>query len=388
MRKAFLLLLLCALPGFALATNGEIIDQQLSPDGYGYTVMVVWGSHYEMGYAHGSLLSDEILGGVDAVKGYLGPFYNGVRSSIAQTTWKPDGIEDELDGMLQALLDAHPGAQVDKLDLKVANTYGDWAYGVMCRSHSCWGSFTEDPVRTLSTRRLDFGVPMDEIYHHVLCAWDPSDASPQWVNFAWPGYVTCVTGVNEYGTQVSLHDYNSSIGDPALWSMPRTVAARYSLTMPTTPQISQHTSQVYAELTQYEAYTGTFLNYFVPDGWGGVITASRSGGFYDLRLPHPDYFGGEVLITTNSWTDGSYTPSGGQFMADYYAEGGPKDIESHWNLMGSAGLHEMSVEYRCRKNITLWADGQLDAGRTPRLEYTWSDLFGPVVPKHAIPARF
>ncbi len=390
MRYGFALLLTLVLlfPFDALAVNGEVIDQDLSPEGYGYTVMVVWGSHYEMGYAQGYLLSDYMIDGMEQIKSYLGPLYSAVRSSMDETTWKPDEIEDELDGMLQALEDTHPDYDVDKLDIKVANTFGDWAYGIACRSHSCWGNFTSDPVNTLSTRRLDYSIPMEGAYHHVLCAWDPDDGDPQWVNLAWPGYVTCVTGVNEFGTLTSLHDYNSSVGNPAPLSMPRCVAARYALTLPTAPDLSQHAVQVYTELQNYEAYTGSFINYYVPDGWGGVITCSRPGGFYDLRMPHPDYFGGDVLITTNAWTDGSYTPSGGTFMADYYEEGGPKDIQSHWDLMLDTGLHKMSIEYRNRKDITIWADGKLPGGRTDRLEYRWSDLFQSVIPKYRIPHRF
>ncbi len=54
---AFLFALLIPLSPLPLfAQNGEILDQDLSPEGYGYTIMVVRGTAYEMGYAHGSLL--------------------------------------------------------------------------------------------------------------------------------------------------------------------------------------------------------------------------------------------------------------------------------------------------------------------------------------------
>jgi hypothetical protein len=38
----------------------------------------------------------------------------------------------------------------------------------------------------------------------------------------------------------------------------------------------------------------------------------------------------------------------------------------------------MSVAYRGRGDMTIWADGRIDpphGGRTPRLEWEWSELF-------------
>jgi hypothetical protein len=152
--------------------------------------------------------------------------------------------------------------------------------------------------------------------------------------------------------------------------------------------MSQHISLVFGELQQYDAFTGSFINYYVPNGFGGVITCSRAGGFYHLRLPQEVYFEGEVLITTNGWTDGTYTPSQGGFMADYYEEGGPKDLQSHWDLMGDSGFHQMSIEYREHRDITIWADGKVPTGRTPLLVYRWEDLFRPVTHKHKIAEPF
>jgi hypothetical protein len=85
------------------------------------------------------------------------------------------------------------------------------------------------------------------------------------------------------------------------------------------------------------------------------------------------------MITTNAWTDGTYTPADENFGADaYYDDESPKTLESHWSLLaeGSNGLHLLSVAYRGRGDMTIWADGRLDGvGRTPRLEWEWNALF-------------
>ncbi len=373
--------LLTACPATLLGVNGEILDQQIS-SGKGYTVLRVWGSPYDMGYAHASLMHDEIADGVDQFKDYIGSLYALARLTVANNTvWKPDEIEDELDGMVAALAVLEPAAGIDKIDLKVMNLFSDLGYmDVLCRSHSCWGHLVASPIQTLSTRRLDFSTPVAMANHHVLCVWLPTDGSPAWANLGWPGYVTVITAVNEFGTQASLHDYGSGSGSPITPWLARSVAARYALALVTDPNLAGHADEVFAELQNYNAGTGSFINYYVPQAHGAVITCRRTPTptFYKLRKPHASYFGGDVLITTNSETDGTYTPSGGEFMANYYQDledaNETATLDGHWSVMGTSGLHKMSVAYRDRSDMTLWFNGRLDPGYTARVELEWADL--------------
>jgi hypothetical protein len=203
-----------------------------------------------------------------------------------------------------------------------------------------------------------------------------------------PGGVAAATGVNEFGTLVSLHDYNSTGADLMADRMPRSVVARYALTFATGGDLSTHLTSVFSELQLYEIMTGGFVNYYAPEGHGGVMTAdpyqSPGPDFYHLRLPQAVWHHGEAMVTTNQFTDGATTPGDEDFGADdYYDVESPKTLESHWDLLWSGGgdkLHVMSVAYRGRGDMTIWADGRIDpphGGRTPRLEWEWSELFGP-----------
>ncbi|MFH1745477.1 MAG: dockerin type I domain-containing protein [Planctomycetota bacterium] len=364
----------------APAQHGLILDQQLDPTGKGYTVIRVWGSDYQMGYAQASLLGDSIVQGIEETRTFLGSYYyNMVRGIMAAAVWMPPGIEDEISGMVDCLAISHPSAGVDSLDIKVASTAGEWLYA--CRSHTCWGRYVSTPVQTLSTRRLDFGTFIPTMNHHVLCARVPAEGAPSWVNLSWPGIVTAATGVNEFGTIVSLHDYYCDT-DFTSNRMPRMVACRYALTFATDPDVSTHVDAVYAELRNHELMTGSFFNYYAPEGHGGVIVGNpnHTPDFYYLRKPRAEWHHGEAMITTNAWTDGTYTPADENFGADtYYGDESPKTLESHWDLLANAGngLHQLSAAYRGRADITVWADGRLDgAGRTPRLEYEWTRLTG------------
>ncbi|MCK4658644.1 MAG: hypothetical protein KAV82_03905 [Phycisphaerae bacterium] len=368
--------------GIASAQNGVILDQQLDANNKGYTIIRLWGSHYEMGYAQANLLGDYIAQGVNETRAYLNMFhaYEYVRGIMVYALWMPPGIEDEFDGMVDSLAISHPSENIDELDLKVACTAGEWLYG--CRSHTCWGRYVAPPIRTLSTRRLDFPTLYPSSNHHVLCARAPDDGSPCWVNLGWPGIITAATGVNEFGTVVSLHDYYCNT-DYATGRIPRMVACRYALTFATDPDVSTHLDTVYAELQNYEIMTGSFVNYYAPEGHGGVMVCNpyRTGSdFYYLRTPQEAWHHGEAMITTNTWTDGTETPVDEDFGADaYYDDESPKMLQSHWDLLVSGlGLQQLSVAYRARGDITIWADGRLDdglGGRTPRLEWEWCDLF-------------
>jgi parallel beta-helix repeat protein len=364
--------------------NGVIIDQQLNAAEQGYTVVRLCGSYYEMGYAHGDLLADYVVRSVEETKELFGGLYSGMRTATADSVWKPAEIEQELDGMVDALAERHPAAGIDKLDLKMFNGIGDLRYG--CRSHTCWGRYVTAPTKTLSTRRLDFPTPIGSLNHHVLFVYVPNDGSAKWINLGFPGMVTAAQGVNEFGTLVSLHDYNSWGADISSGRMPRTIACRYALTYLPSSDLSRQLSDIFAELQKYEIMTGTFLNYYAPEGHGGVMTCNphRTGSdFYNLRMPQDVWHHGEAMITTNQWTNGNYTPADEDFGADvYYNDETSKTHESHWSLVDPVdsqdGLQRLSVAYRGKGDMTIWADGRIDGiGRTARLEYEWFELFGP-----------
>jgi MYXO-CTERM domain-containing protein len=376
MRRFCLMLcsgLLASLPVATLAQQGAILNQQLDARGEGFTVLQVWGDAYAMGYAQGAMLADPILVGVNEVQELVGEsLYPLLRTFLGSVIWRPAEVEQELEGMVAGIKASRPDAALDVLDLKAINTLGDWSYAQACRSHSTWGSFVQAPSKTLSTRRLDFGTPVSTALHHVLLARVPDGGGVRWVNLAQPGLVTAATAVNEHGTLASLHDYQSQMVPGAF--LPRTVAIRHALTLVAGLPPAQHLDAVYQELSSTPLLTGTFINYYMPEGLGGVITCSGGAPCHKLRVPQADYFGGEVLITTNSETDGHTTPAGGDFMASYYQAGKPKTLADHYALMGHDGLHLMSVDYRGRGEMTIWAEGRISGGVTPTVKVEFSDL--------------
>jgi len=354
------------------AQQREILDQKLNSAGEGYTVLRVWGSRQQIGYAIGATFADDIVSAFDEVRDMSGNYYSVLRGAMTSLTFLPKGVEEEFNGLVEGVKSVRPEADVDATDMKVLNTFGDWSYA--CRSHSCWGSRVEAPYSTLSTRRLDFGSPLAVVHHHVLYAIEPSDEPVRWVNLAWPGFVSVVTGVNEYGSLVSVHDFQSSVvADPGVLS--RTMAARHLLSSVPALPIEEHLAWAQQQLSDQPIATGTFINFYAPNGYGGVFTCAPGKVCSSPRTPQQNYRDGEVLITTNSQTDGHSTPSGASFLDPYYDTPGPKTLESHFGVMVSDELHMMTVGFRSKGDMRLLAHGRTSEGWTPRIDVEWSTLF-------------
>jgi hypothetical protein len=383
------------LAGPGWAQQGTVLEQQLDADGAGYTVMAVWGSHHEMGYAQGYLLADGIMVAVEELRQNTGGgLFEAIRAVLAPTVWQPAAIDDELDGLVAGVSAARPDVVVDRDELRAINVLSDLIYGG-CRSHSAWGSYVAAPTRTLSTRRLDWAGALPpgtrSISHHVLLARAPTDGSlVRWVGLGWPGYVTPPTAVNEFGTLAGLHDV-----EPAQTRMvtgahlPRSVSLRFVLTLPDllAQPPDQHLDRALAALGGVTIMTTEFLNYFVPEGHGGVFTCREGQVCAAVRVPQADYLGGEAILSANLENDGHAAPPDDDFMGPYYLANKPKTLADHYELMGHAGTHLMSVDYRGPGDMTIWAEGQLPTTVTPTIKVEWAALFAaPLADDGGVPA--
>jgi hypothetical protein len=359
--------------------QGEILQQDLA-GGQGITVLHVWGGHHDMGYAHGVLLADWIQLSYTQMRGAFGAYWPQVRARVAGWTFLPAAANDEFQGVLDGVREVHPETTMDVVDLKACCTFGDWAYALACRSTACWGPWVEPPFTTLSARKLQFLTLPPQItqqWHHVICAWEPDDGSPAWVNFGFPGYVSSVTGVNEFGTLASLHDWNSSSGTNWPDALPRTMACRWALTMDLGDDPMTHAQAAFDALRPYHAATGGFVNYYVPDGGAGVIKSSKNQGFYAIRWPRPEYMDAQSISTNNSDIDGTY---GIEPWDAYYQTLDPPAVratmEGLWSTAYEAtDMHIVEIGFRGREDLTIWFAGRLQGGMGARVEWEWVDLF-------------
>ena len=190
----------------------------------GQKVLHVWGSAYEMGYAHGALLREAIITVVDdyALDAIPKATFGVASASLAKTGVIDDRLRDEARGVI-AGMEASGGAFSRGLgraltvdDLLLFNTMTDLV-AIGCSSVSAWGSSTvADPElkgELAVVRNLDWAAEPALLGGQVIIAYEPSSADEQpVVSVAFAGYLGCLSCINGAGV-AGL--FNMGYGDGA-----------------------------------------------------------------------------------------------------------------------------------------------------------------------------
>lgn len=205
----------------------------------GKPVLRVWGTHYEMGYAHGYLLADEVYAMLEEYM--LGRLldrqnYWRTRNLLNWYTRIPRVYRQEMQGVHDGMLDAlgKEGLYSEAIDdyfepvdllafnmipeifRLYFNTEGfSGRRPELCSSISGWGEGTADG-NLIFARNLDFGEPGDLLEASTLViAYQHTESTTRekdWVSIAWPGYLGCLTGMNENGIGAGLNLGNEQPG--------------------------------------------------------------------------------------------------------------------------------------------------------------------------------
>ena len=188
----------------------------------GQTLLRVWGTPQQMGYAHGFLLRDRIL---DVVENYALATVP-ARTLDAAAAFYPvvadvaPSLHEEVEGMV-AGMKAAGGARVDGLDrelasadLLVLNALTD-LIAIGCSSVSAWGSATDGAPAMV--RNLDWSADPELLRNQVIIAWRPADPERQpVVSVAFAGYVGCLSCMNDAGVAAL---FNMGYGEGAASAM-------------------------------------------------------------------------------------------------------------------------------------------------------------------------
>ncbi len=208
----------------------------------GVPVLRVWGSSHERGLAHGYLLADRIIGVLD---GYLAAeALSGGPSQYEATVRRLNGAVsisqpymEELRGMLAGVEKRlggkttvpRLGRNLTLADLVAVNCVPDTA-GFGCSSFAAWGELTASG-QTIAGRNLDWHT-LDALRDtQVVIAHmpDKGDKHAAWISVTWPGLIICLTGMNEHGVTVSMHDVDARSSESPTRPTPRGFALRAAL---------------------------------------------------------------------------------------------------------------------------------------------------------------
>ena len=185
----------------------------------GVKVLRIWGDPAERGFAHGYLLADEII---ELFEDFLaderlsgGPEgFTAMSAKFRELMKIPKPYLAELRG-IKAGLEAKKGGDITITaldreltlrDLVAMNCIPD-SIGIACSSFAAWGDLTPDR-KTLSGRNLDWHEAKFLRTTQIIVAHIPAKGAPQnaWTSITWPGMIICLTGMNEHGVTVSMHD--------------------------------------------------------------------------------------------------------------------------------------------------------------------------------------
>lgn len=206
-------------------------------------VLHLFGTPYERGYAHGTLVGSEIIELMqEFVFDYaLGQMTNLDYAQVCQlvgerAAW-PDEALEEMQGMLDGIRASLPfdersfdipgvgTREIELIDIMAGNSFGDWSRIGGCSGFAAWADATGGP--TIHGRNLDYTSGDGAMLpHQIVIAIEP-DVGPQWVSIGRTGDIGCNSCMNEHG--LTMEGNNGGDGLPLVHSsglMARSMLAR------------------------------------------------------------------------------------------------------------------------------------------------------------------
>ena len=226
MKKIVLLLFVLHIADVCFAQNGKIISEQ-----NGVTVLKVWGTHAERGYAQGYFLADQI---VDIWTNYFKKIHYSDNYEQAKLLLSTPGnfvipevyiieAQNVLLGMASAGIVV---SAVDEWDVLLMSSFLDIDgllassgkenadKGPGCSTLISWGHATSGTGlngKSVATRHTDWGAYDGIIGNDVIVIHLPSEIDEQpWVNVSYAGMIAPLSAMNQGGLAVFLQSMNQT----------------------------------------------------------------------------------------------------------------------------------------------------------------------------------
>ncbi len=375
-------------------------------------VLNLWGTNYEMGYAHGYLMADKIrdliehymiglLAGGD-VTVYNDLVANGVNPAVFQ--WKQETL-DEMNGMAAGMIAsgknlyvASLGRNIDARDIRAFNLQEEFYFG--CSSFGVWGTATANG-ETISARNFDFYYDSqgDIVNYQTILAYEPTGKA-KFISFGWPGMVGLFSGMNENG--VSVLDNTGNIDNPYSGPYHPVLEVFRDILETTTP--ANYPTQPLSSVTSVHELPSEIIQVGIPYQGSGdpVYYIEESPDMDVIRYPWDTDPGYDHIIATNHFTKVIPPPPSGESVDRYntirngllnlYGTGdGKVDSTEAWSLLHGVGnivaptltsmvirpnRMEFDVSFAKMMNGTFTSATDIQ----PQT-YTWASLF----PDHMLP---
>jgi len=314
-------------------------------------ILNLWGTNYEMGYAHGYLLADKIRDLVDhymigTVAGGNVSIYNALLARDAsEFQWQQqylDEIKGMADGMAasgKTLYIPSLGRVIDSRDIRAFNLQEEFFF---CSSFGVWGKSTANN-ETVIARNMDFYYDSqgNNANYQIVIAYEPTSKS-KFVSFAWPGFVGVYSGMNENGATVMANTGN--ITNP--YGGPYHPVVDVYRTILETTNSSNFFTQPLAVISSVHEDPSEIIQIATPyQGNGYPAYYIEQSPDIDL-IRYPADYGYDHIIATNHFLNVIAPPSSGESVNRYntirdslislYGRGdGKMDSTEAFNILGS-----------------------------------------------------
>jgi hypothetical protein len=383
--RTLLLLLLLSL--LVLSTARAEVPETVG----GLRVVVLEGTHYERGYAHGKALHGRI---VDLVDGYLvgrlpNPtlFFLMLRQ-VAPLLDVDDGLKEEARGLVQGALDANGGTFRSRYrtedftweEILALNTYVDYI-GTACSSVSAWGKATAGAGLeggTVLARNLDWSLHPGLLRNQVLFVHKPAEAGEQpFVSVGFAGFLGCLSCMNGAGLGAFLNlGYGDRAGrfPPTEPFQPAALAFRRALE--TRPKADTALLDHFVAVLTGRTHVGSFILHAVAPAAGKedpAVVVELQAGTHALRRSGDDArFQSPILVATNHNRKAAAPRACQRYavaLADAETREWRYDPDSLWKLLG-----RMARDDTMQRLLFVPATGELRISVQKANEKAWGKL--------------
>jgi hypothetical protein len=220
MKKFKRILLFLGLSISITALNGQEIKGEIISNDNNITIVRVWGTHEDRGYATGYLLAEKII---DLYENFIVPSFGGYLAYAKLIMNNPanftilEEYKNEAISMIEGIKDAGYEIDADYIDILLANSFLDIAnMGMLnlnlrngCSSLISWGDATNDSElegKSIITRHMDWNDMDVIIRNQVMVIHIPEEEDEQpWLLIGFAGQISVLSGLNQSGLAVMQH---------------------------------------------------------------------------------------------------------------------------------------------------------------------------------------
>ena len=368
-------------------------------------ILDLWGSNYEMGYAHGYLMADTIRNLIEeyAIGQIVGgdvSIYKNFVNNLGRYTFYPQYL-DEINGIVAGMIASGKNLYVPKLqrnidarDVEAWNCFPELYFS--CSSFGVWGSATANG-ETIIARNMDwFDYYGDLSNLQILITYEPNGGQ-KFVSFSWPGWIGVHSGMNESGIGLMCNMGNGSLSSGSGPFHPSQEVFRYILENTTA---ANYLTQPLSIVNSVEEYSTFNIQIVAPNTGNSdpvyyIEDSSTQNVIRYAADTDPNY---NHIIATNHFMKVSKPPSSDESVDRYntirsglislYQTGdGKVDSTEAFSLLGRVAISPLtSIVIRPNRmefdlSFARWTNGGFDAatGIQPQT-YSWATLF----PNHGL----